>query len=344
MSVRSLAVAAAIMAGSSIGSPAQAATAGYTSFWAFGDSLTDPGNLYSLSGGAVPPPPYEQRFSDGPVWAEYVAQGFTDANLPAGNFAHGYARAVANIDPFPWQIPDLPQQIDTFEMQPSSQLGDRPLAALWFGANDLFAAIEEQLLSGAPNPAAVIGTAVNAAVAVGEGIRDIAEAGVRDFLVFNLPPLDLTPRFALPGPVGIPAAAPLAGLGADTFNASLMAVLDGLGDDLNVSLLDMDSILTQAVANPGLFGLSDATNPCTIPGLPPETACSADEAAGKLFFDLVHPTTAAHREIADTVQERISIAPVPVPASFGFLAAAIGLLGLGSRRRRLANVRRQTVP
>lgn len=334
MSVRSLAVAAAIMAGSSIGSPAHAATAGYTSFWAFGDSLTDPGNLYSLSGGLVPPPPYEQRFSDGPVWAEYVAEGFTDANLPVGNFAYGYARAVANIDPFPWQIPDLPQQIDRFEMQPGAQLGDRPLAALWFGANDLFASIEEQLLSGAPNPAAVIGTAVSAAVAVGEGIRDIAEAGVRDFLVFNLPPLDLTPRFALPGPVGIPAAAPLAGLGADTFNASLKAVLDGLEDDLTVSLLDIDSILTQAVADPGLFGLSDAANPCTIPGLSPGTVCSADEAAGKLFFDLVHPTTAAHREIADIVQDRISIAPVPVPASFGFLMAAIGLLKLGSRRRR----------
>ena len=31
------------MAGSCIGSPAQAATAGYTSFWAFGDSLTGGG-------------------------------------------------------------------------------------------------------------------------------------------------------------------------------------------------------------------------------------------------------------------------------------------------------------
>ena len=163
----------------------------------------------------------------------------------------------------------------------------------------------------------MVRTAVHAAVAVGEGIRDIAEAGVRDFLVFNLPPLDLTPRFALPSPIGIPAAAPLAGLGADTFNASLRTVLDGLDDDLTVSLLDMDSILTQAVANPGFFGLSDATNPCTIPGLPPGTACSADEAASKLFFDLVHPTTAAHREIADIVQDRISSVPVPLPASFG---------------------------
>lgn len=105
-------------------------------------------------------------------------------------------------------------------------------------------------------------------------------------------------------------------------------------DNLTVSLLDMDSMLTQAVANSGLFGVSNATNPRTIPGLPPETACSADEAASKLFFDLVHPTTAAHREIADIVQDRIAIAPVPVPASFGFLiAAAIGLLGLPSQRR-----------
>lgn len=69
MSVRSLAVAATIMAGSYIGLPAHAATAGYTSFWALGDSLTDPGNLYGLSGELVPAPPYAQRLSNGPVWS-----------------------------------------------------------------------------------------------------------------------------------------------------------------------------------------------------------------------------------------------------------------------------------
>ena len=89
------------MAGSYIGLPAHAATTGYTSFWALGDSLTDPGNLYGLSGELVPAPPYAQRLSNGPVWVEYVADDFQDANLPVGNFAYGFARAIPNIDPFP---------------------------------------------------------------------------------------------------------------------------------------------------------------------------------------------------------------------------------------------------
>ena len=48
----------------------------------FGDSLVDSGNLFSLTSAfsaegvpALPPtPPYAQKFSNGPVWIENVAQ------------------------------------------------------------------------------------------------------------------------------------------------------------------------------------------------------------------------------------------------------------------------------
>lgn len=56
------------------------AEAAYVSLYAFGDSLSDSGNMYnaiwSMSGGTVevPPPPYHQgRASNGPVAVEYLA-------------------------------------------------------------------------------------------------------------------------------------------------------------------------------------------------------------------------------------------------------------------------------
>ena len=40
----------------------------------FGDSVSDNGNTFRLTLGRIPPPPYYKgRFSNGPVWVEYLA-------------------------------------------------------------------------------------------------------------------------------------------------------------------------------------------------------------------------------------------------------------------------------
>src|SRR4051794_6489859 len=45
---------------------------GITGIVSFGDSLTDTGNLYAATG--QPPAPYDMgRFSNGPLWVEYLA-------------------------------------------------------------------------------------------------------------------------------------------------------------------------------------------------------------------------------------------------------------------------------
>ena len=90
-----------------IAAPAYAAPIAdeYTSFFVLGDSLSDPGNLFAATGGETPPsPPYfEGRFSNGPVFTEYLAEGFAVSE----NFAFGGAQAVSDDD----AIPDLPEQL-----------------------------------------------------------------------------------------------------------------------------------------------------------------------------------------------------------------------------------------
>ncbi len=60
----------------------------------YGDSLSDNGNLYGAIG--FPPPPYYMgRFSNGPVAAEYLAQGL---NVPLTDWAWGGATTgIGNI-------------------------------------------------------------------------------------------------------------------------------------------------------------------------------------------------------------------------------------------------------
>src|SRR5437588_8056906 len=65
----------------------------------FGDSLSDNGNLFALTG--FPPAPYYMgRFSNGPVWVEDLAQYL---DVPLDDYAFGGANTDAtNINgPFP---------------------------------------------------------------------------------------------------------------------------------------------------------------------------------------------------------------------------------------------------
>src|SRR5512134_270618 len=58
----------------------------FTSLVVIGDSLSDSGRAYALSDGFYPPsPPYAQRFSNGPVAAEYLAAALGLPLLPASS-------------------------------------------------------------------------------------------------------------------------------------------------------------------------------------------------------------------------------------------------------------------
>src|SRR5208283_4429935 len=53
--------------------PAQAGS--FSALYAFGDSLSDVGNVFNATGGAEPSPPYAMgQFSNGPVWVQDLAK------------------------------------------------------------------------------------------------------------------------------------------------------------------------------------------------------------------------------------------------------------------------------
>jgi outer membrane lipase/esterase len=298
----------------------QAQAASLTSFWALGDSLSDPGNLYAATkNGPDPQPPsppyYEGRFSNGPVWAEYVANDFKAEGLATGNFAYGGARAIPDgVD----KIPDLPAQIGLFGANATGHLGTRPIASIWMGANDL-------IFNGVPaGNAADVGKA--AAEAVAGGALALAGMGVRDLLLFNLPDLGNTPLYALSDD---PLARAQATSGSLAFNSELAWQIPKLRmAGVNVIEIDMAGLFEDLLANPPAYGVANATFPCLAPEEPP---CTAEQALLLAFFDPVHPNSVIHQEIAELVSAEIAAIPLPLPG----VLLLIGIGAIGAVRRRV---------
>ena len=75
-SLRKCAALAAVVLLSFVLSTMPAAWAGtFTNLYVFGDSLSDAGNVFAATAGQQPGSPYyDGRYSNGPVWVEYLAE------------------------------------------------------------------------------------------------------------------------------------------------------------------------------------------------------------------------------------------------------------------------------
>jgi outer membrane lipase/esterase len=301
------------------GAVAQAAP--FTSFWALGDSLSDDGNTFERSGGTEPPsPPYfDGRFSNGPVWSEYIAGTFQAKGRAAGNFAFGGASALPNPES---PVPTLGQQVQLFGSSTAGLLGRRPVVSLWAGSNDL-------IFGGIPTGTAVA-TGRAAATAVADSARALGAFGVRDVTLFTLADLGGTPRYNLSPDAREKARATR---GTNAFNATLDRQIGALeAEGINVIRIDTHRLFNQLLANPERFGVRDATFPCLVDR---NTApCTPAQALERAFFDPVHPNSVVHGQIAGVVSQQI--APVPLPAPVLLLVGGIAALGVVARRRRAA--------
>jgi outer membrane lipase/esterase len=251
--------------------------------YVFGDSLSDNGNIYAASGGALPPsPPYYQgRFSNGPVWVEYLGDMLPRAEL--NNFAFGGAFSDDRNVNHP-SLPGVLTEVALFlATQPSPKRRD--LCIVWSGANNY---IFEPVIS---DPTTIVGDASIA-------IQMLAEGGCQIFLIPNLPNIGETPFAIAFGLQGLLTAK------IELHNDELADEVDLLREELDIEiiLLDVNTLFGRAQA--GQLGFVNSTVPCLV-DLTPTGVCPFDDtnqiemvAPGTLFMDSVHPTTAAHRMIA----------------------------------------------
>ena len=305
----------------------------YTALFAFGDSLSDAGNLAILAKTdpaiSLPPsPPYAPgHFSNGPTWVEDLSVklglGTLTPSLAGGNdFAFGGAETgPTNINS--GQPIDFVDQVQAYlAAHPSPAPG--ALYTLDIGANDIIDGLGD--LSEGKIKSGDLSTLVEDAVQnTMEGVTELYADGARNLLFYTVPELSLTPLFNQ-DPL---ATRQLADTLALEFNEGVLAGLGQLeGEGMDVHVLNTYALLADIVADPSAYSFSNVTDECFLTtGCVGGTLAKQDE---YLFWDELHPTEAGHMVTADFAYALVT----PEPSTWAMILIGFGGLGLAAWRVR----------
>lgn len=278
----------------------------FATYYFFGDSLTDNGNTFALTG--QPPAPYAGgRFSNGYTYAEYIAPGLVAASVSPTvtarmNFAFAGATAAAGS-----AVPNLGTQVALYQAR-GITANPNGLYVVLAGANDILNTISNPATQNAPS---VTNAALGASAAVGNAVQSLATLGAKNILVLNLPDISKTARFTTG--TGAPAAS-LAQTGSYAFNNDIKGRIAGLGlgADVNVTVFDLGAVFQGILANPQRFGFTDSTHEYLGTLL---AGGNPGDVGGYIFWDGIHPTTKTHAVFAQVLGEVLN--PEFVLGTFG---------------------------
>ncbi len=300
--------------------------ADYSSFdaiYVFGDSLSDTGNDYIITGSFAPPSVnyYQGRFSNGPIAFEYLLKSVTgnsQATLKPslalnGNYATdkaisfsfgGATTQLSNLSPGGFPVPGLVGQVNQFISSVNYTNGNKTLYALWAGANDYLLPPNYILESTSYCPTANIQNPVvcNIVAAITSLYSSV---GARYFIVPNLPNLGSLPILKDSYFSGIfPSSGYLTNL-TIAHNKALKAALQQLQGHypgIHIIYVDIYSIMNTLIQifpygnQMGPAGDCLFINPATCTQPP-----NGYNALGYVFWDVEHPTTGVHSIFATTM-------------------------------------------
>jgi phospholipase/lecithinase/hemolysin len=247
-----------------------------TAIVAFGDSYTDTGNAPSS-----PPDYYDGRFSNGPLWIEYLSQSFGFDY----DFANNYAVSGTESDELGVAIAKYPGTTDSSEV----------LFAIWSGNNDFLAHLDI-----GTNDVTWSNSIVHTVSSLTTSCGLLYQKGARNLVLFNQ--LDITQLPYVRGSYSTAYGDYLRGK-INTLNSLLESSLGAViasNPGLQIYTVDTYDDFNTLLANFASYGFSnDTIGAINDPNL--SSISFTGPGADYVFWDSQHPTTKAHSLIAGWV-------------------------------------------
>lgn len=288
------------------GAPDGCAGAAFTALYAFGDSLTDTGREPAESHLH-----YQGRWSNGPLWVEYLSEKLGLAYSPANNYAHSGA-----------QTDDTLKQI-VRDFAPPAQ----PAAALYVvfaGGNDFLQTLDENGFNNNRWTAKVAAAAKNLA----DAVDALYARGARTILVPNVVDVTVIPLLnQLPGFYRDYLRDKVKDLNAQL--ASRLAHVAATRADLRLVPVDFYTLVRRLLRNYRAYGFVeeqvDALSDVTL-------LDKSFDGRGRhyVFWDPVHPSTKSHAIIAQWFYEAL-VGPQPLAARLVADAGKVNLTFTGAQ-------------
>jgi phospholipase/lecithinase/hemolysin len=241
----------------------------FTAVYVFGDSLSDTGRNPPSQAGSY----YNGRYSNGPLWVEYLSTQLGLAYNPSNNLAFSGSTTS-----------NLASQVA--QVVPSTNLHSA-LFTVWSGGNDF---LDNTSLG--VNDAGWSNVITAAVMNLTNTLDTLYTNGAREVIVPNLPNLGKTPAL-LNAPGGFSGYLDSK---VALFNNQLASALTNVmqrDPGLRLYPLDVNSFLTGILAAPAAFGFTVTTNGALEdPNLTDKSF--AGPGANYVFWDIIHPTTKLH--------------------------------------------------